>query len=87
MVYLRGWSFGKAVSRSENQVVGDRKAQIDDGYINASETFPCRPEAPSTRIRLHIVFIKTRNFSLRFHLASTRKRSKAMIVFIENDNF
>ena len=46
------------------------------------------------RIRLHeyvcyrIVFIETTNLSLRFHLASTRKRSKTIIVFTElNANF
>ena len=44
-------------------------------------------EAQSTQIRFHIVFIETANFSLRFHHASTRKRSKTMIVFTENDNF
>ena len=40
----------------------------------------CKTKAPSTRIRFHIVFIKTTNFSLHFHLAPTRKRLK-MITF------
>ena len=40
-----------------------------------------------TRLRFHIVFIETANFSLCFHLASMRKRQKTMIVFIENNNF
>ena len=44
-------------------------------------------EAQSTRIRFHIVFIETTNFSLHFHLASKWKQSKLMIVFTENDNF
>ena len=44
-------------------------------------------KVPSTQIRFHVVFIEKANFSLRFHLASTRKRSKTMIVFTENDNF
>ena len=47
----------------------------------------CVAQAPSTRIRFHIVFIETTNFSLRFHLASTRTRSETMIVYTENDNF
>ena len=44
-------------------------------------------KVPSIRIRFHIIFIETANFSLRCHLASIRKRSETMIVFIENDNF
>ena len=35
-------------------------------------------KAPSTRKRFFIVFIKTANFSLRFHLASTRKCLKTI---------
>ena len=42
---------------------------------------------PSTRIRFHIVFIETANFSLHFHFASIRNRSKTMVVFTENDKF
>ena len=46
-----------------------------------------KTKVPSMRIRFHIVFIETANFPLRFHLASTRKLSKTMIVLTENDNF
>ena len=63
------------------------QAEINNMLNQRCWTIWPQPKAPSTRIRFHIVFIETANFSLRFHRASTRKRSKTMTVFTENANF
>ena len=49
--------------------------QIATQTKSTGEDEESKPKTPSTQIRFHVVFIETTNFSLRFHLASTRKRS------------
>ena len=52
--------------------------QFNECFIKHCVTVCPEPYALSTRIRFHTVFIETTHFSLRFHLASTRKRLKTI---------
>ena len=68
-------------------VINNTEIIVAMEQLSTQLVFPVYTNTFLFHFHINIFFIETANYSLRFHLASTPKRSKTMIVFTENDNF